>query len=149
MTSTSMTAPFDDRTLERLAPLLTKLELDFEIAVFEIVLVHAPDDLQALEALGMAYTQRGLFEKGLRVDRRLAELKPGNARVHYNLACSYSLVGDIDLSIASLERAIELGYDDLEHLERDRDLDPVRQHPRFSELVKKIPSPDRSRDASE
>jgi tetratricopeptide (TPR) repeat protein len=138
MTSTSQTNPFDDRTLERLAPKLTLLELDFEIALFENVLKTRTDDVEALESLGMAYTQRGLYAKGLEVDRRLAELKPENARVHYNLACSYSLVGDVDLAIASLERAIQLGYDDLEHLENDHDLDAIRNDRRFQELVKKI-----------
>ena len=134
----SVTTPFDAGTLQRLDRSLRNAHLAFEVELFEVVLSHRPDDVEALEALGMAYTQRGEFERGLGVDRRLAELRPQNPRIHYNLACSYALVGDVDLAIASLERAIELGYDDVEHLERDRDLDPIRHDRRFQELVRKI-----------
>jgi tetratricopeptide (TPR) repeat protein len=134
----SATRPFDEHTLARLSSALGARELDFQIGFFELARARNPDDVEALETLGMAYTQRGLYAQGLEVDRRLAELRPKNPRVHYNLACSYALVGDVDLAIASLERAIELGYDDVEHLERDRDLDPIRHDRRFQELVRKI-----------
>lgn len=136
----SATSPFDGPTLARLERSLRSFQLAFEIELFEVVRRRAPDDLEALEALGMAYTQRGEYGRGLEVDRRLAELKPQNPRVHYNLACSYALVGDVDLSIATLERAIELGYDDLEHLEQDADLDPIRHDWRYAALLKKIAS---------
>ncbi|MBI3724695.1 hypothetical protein HY251_12175 [bacterium] len=134
----SVTAPFDEPTLERLEPTLRTIGLDFEIAFYELVRRREPDHEPTLEALGHAYTQRGRHELGLEVDRRLAELRPDDAVVHYNLACSYSLLDDKDLAIASLERAIELGYDDLDHLEKDKDLDALRGDRRFQALVKKI-----------
>jgi Flp pilus assembly protein TadD len=136
----SVTSPFDGGTLQRLERSLRTVHLAFEVELFEVVLSHRPDDVDALEALGMAYTQRGEYDRGLGIDRRLAELRPQNPRIHYNLACSYALVGDVDLSIATLERAIELGYDDLEHLEKDADLDAIRHDRRYAALVKKIAS---------
>jgi hypothetical protein len=134
----SVTAPFDERTLERLSLALRPVGLDFDIAFYEVVRRHEPDHEPALEALGHAYTQRGLFAAGLEVDRRLAELRPDDAIAQYNLACSYALVGDTDLGIASLERAIELGYGDLEHLAGDRDLDAIRGDRRFQELLRRL-----------
>ena len=134
----STTAPFDEPTLARLALSLGPVGLDFEIALYERSRRRDPDSEPVLEALGHAYTQRGRFEEGLAVDRRLAELRPEDPIVHYNLACSYSLVGAKAEGLAALERAIALGYDDLEHLEGDRDLDALRAEPRFQELVAKI-----------
>ncbi len=138
MPAPSATAPFSGPALERLEPGLRSLGLAFEIAFFELVRKRQPDNQPALEALGHAYTQSGKFELGLEVDRRLAELRPDDAVVHYNLACSYALLSDTDLAIAALERAIELGYDDLAHLEKDKDLDSLRADRRFLALVKKI-----------
>jgi Flp pilus assembly protein TadD len=136
--ASSVTAPFDEPTLGRLEGKLAPAGLDFEIDFYERVRRREPDHESALEALGHAYTQRGLFERGLEVDRHLADLRPKDAIVQYNLACSYVLVGDRELGILSLERAVELGYDDLAHLERDRDLDPLRGDGRFQALVAKL-----------
>lgn len=134
----SVTAPFEEPVLERLSRSLGGLGLDFEIAFFERALARDRDRPAVLEALGIAYTQRGRFADGLAVDRRLAELRPEDPIVQYNLACSYALVGAKDEGLEALSRAIELGYDDKEHLEGDHDLDAIRDDERFSELVKKI-----------
>lgn len=134
----SATAPFDEPTLERLADTLRTLGLDFDIAFYEVARRRDPDHPSALEALGHAYTQRGLLARGLEVDRRLAELRPEDPIARYNLACSYALVGELELGIATLERAIELGYTDLEHLERDSDFDSLRGDSRFQELTKRL-----------
>lgn len=134
----SATAPFDAGTLERLAPTLARLALDFEVAFFEALLRRRPDDEVALEALGHAYTRRGDLRLGLAADRRLAELRPHDPVARYNLACGYALVGEPTLGLATLARAIELGYSDLAHLENDRDLDALRADPRFRELVRRL-----------
>ena len=42
--------------------------------------------------------------------------------VHYNLACSYSLLGSVNKALKSLGKAIDLGYNDISHLENDSDL---------------------------
>ncbi len=134
----SVTAPFDEPTLQRLAPLLGPAGLDFEIDFLEKARRREPDSAPVLEALGHAYTRRGRLDEGLEVDKRLARLKPEDPIVHYNLACSYALVGSKEDGLDALGRAIELGYDDLEHLEKDKDLDAIRNDERFEELVKKI-----------
>ncbi len=79
-----------------------------------------------------------MHEKGLNVDMKLAELKPANPLVHYNLACSYSLLGNIDAAINTLKKAIDLGYKDVEHLERDSDLINIRSDKRYKELIEKL-----------
>ena len=63
-----------------------KETLDFEIQFYEGVLEKNNDFTQALIVLGDLYTRKGLYEKGLMIDKRLAFLKPEDPIVFYNLA---------------------------------------------------------------
>lgn len=113
-------------------------DIDFQMRFYEELLERRPDYPEALILLGEIYTRRGRYDKGLDVDRRLSRLKPDNPIVHYNLACSLSLVGDIAESLQAIQKAIRLGYDDVHYLTRDPDLTNVRQDARFHELVKEL-----------
>lgn len=115
-------------------------DLDFEIAFFERILKRLPNSQDVLMALGNDYTERGLFEKGLAIDERLCRLRPADPIVHYNLACSYALVGKVDQAIATLEAAIELGYHDSSYIQHDPDLDGIRRDPRFLALIERVRS---------
>jgi len=110
-------------------------ELSFEISLFETVLKREPENVDALLALGNAYTMRGQYEAGLKIDLKLVELLPEDSTAHYNLACSYSLLGELDQAIEELHVAIEFGYDDPEFMESDPDLENVRNHRRFEEIL--------------
>lgn len=114
-----------------------KLEnLDFEISFFEKLIEDNPNYVDALIPLGDAYTKRGLYEKGLEIDLRLSDLKPLDPVVHYNLACSHSLLGEIDPSIKALDKAVRLGYKDFKFMDKDPDLENIRKDSRYLELIK-------------
>ncbi len=110
-------------------------DLDFEIAFYEGLLKKLPDFVNALSALGDAYTKRGRFQDGLRVDQRLAQLKPKDPLVYYNLACSYSLLQMPGECLAALRSALRLGYRDFRFMEQDKDLAFIRQDPRYRTLL--------------
>ncbi|MCK6461779.1 MAG: hypothetical protein L6Q95_18015 [Planctomycetes bacterium] len=108
--------------------------LRFQIGICEEILRHAPADTEALRFLAHAYFSVGRKEEGLATDRRLAELLPRDARVRYNLACSCALLGGKEEAFQRLREACELGFDDLNLLRRDRDLDSLRDDARFREI---------------
>ena len=110
-------------------------QLDFEIEFFEGVLARKPDYVDALGVLAEIYTARGLYQKGLEADRRLARLRAEDPTVIYNLACSLSLTGHVDGAFTTLARAIFLGYHDFRHIRDDPDLEPLRQDPRFGTFL--------------
>ena len=110
-------------------------DLLFDIDFFEGVLERAPHYEESLMALGHAYTRAGLHQKGLEVDRRLINLRPYDPIADYNLACSLSLLRQIDSSFDSLEQAMELGYGDFDYLMSDPDLENVRSDPRFPQII--------------
>ncbi len=111
------------------------LELEFQQRFFEAALAQEPNNLDCLVQLGDVYSRRGLHEKGLQIDSRLTQLCPDEPTFHYNLACSYSVLGRCDESMCALANAIELGYDDFDQMKRDEDLANLRSSPRFEELL--------------
>jgi tetratricopeptide (TPR) repeat protein len=113
-------------------------QLDFELDFFEAVLTRNPDYVDALRVHGNNLTLKGCYADGLKIDRRLVELRPHDALAHYNLACSYSLLKKVDLALRMLRKAIELGYHDFRYLREDRDLDPLRKDPRFRQLLREF-----------
>ena len=52
------------------------------------------------------------------------------------LACYYSHIGDIKMSLNYLETAIEMGFNDFSWLEFDPDLANVRESNEYWELIK-------------
>jgi tetratricopeptide (TPR) repeat protein len=97
-----------------------------------------PENLDALFELGHTYTHLGRYEDGLEVDQTLARLMPTNPTVHYNLACSLSLLERIEEALSTMEKSVELGLDDFDLVKDDSDLDNLRSEPRFIAIVKRL-----------
>jgi tetratricopeptide (TPR) repeat protein len=121
-----------------------RLGQDFEISLFEGILERDPNSLPALLSLGELYTKIGRIGDGLAVDRKLAVIFPFEPVVHYNLACSLALSGLREDAVEALRKAVNLGYDDFEAMQNDPDLESVRDHPKFIELLLNAKESDRS-----
>jgi tetratricopeptide (TPR) repeat protein len=111
-------------------------QLDFELDFFGRILERHPDYVDVLRVQGNNLTLKGRYAEGLQLDRRLIQLRPGDALAHYNLACSYALLKKVDPAIKALRKAVELGYCDFRYMREDRDLDAVRHDPRFRQLLR-------------
>ena len=122
-------------------PEFQKTDDEFAIWFLEGVLDKYPTYVECLMYLGNAYTATGMYEKGLEVDLKLEKLRPKDPLVHYNLACSFSLLEMLGESLESLEKAVDLGYDDLEYLENDGDLDGVKNEDGYKVLIHKLKKP--------
>jgi tetratricopeptide (TPR) repeat protein len=117
---------------------MRKRKKDFEIKFYEGLLKKRPEFIDALISLGDAYTRKGFYREGLEVDKRLVQLKPEDPIIHYNLACSLSLVGEIEPAFKELKKAVLLGYEDFSYMLKDPDLENARKHPQFSDFFEKI-----------
>jgi tetratricopeptide (TPR) repeat protein len=122
------------------APIKTteQSQLDFELEFFAGILERHADYVDVLRVQGNNLTLKGRIAEGLQIDRRLVQLRPGDALAHYNLACSYALLKKVDPSVKALRKAIELGYRDFRYMREDRDLDAVRRDPRFRQLLREF-----------
>ena len=96
-----MTLRIPEHKFELKAPDFQKDDEEFIVWFLEGVLENYPNYIECLMYLGNAYTAMGKYEEGLQIDLKLRKFKPYDSIVHYNLACSYSLLGKIDLSLAA------------------------------------------------
>ena len=116
---------------------MKEVAADFELVFFERLVKDNPNFVDALIPLAEVYTRKGMYDKGLKIDKKLAHLKKEDPVVHYNLACSLALVGEKEDALSALERAIKLGYRDFEHMKKDSDLKILRDDSRFKVLISK------------
>ena len=113
-------------------------ELDIKISFMAGLVRRDPRYVEALQILGDHYTQRGSYDRSLSVDKQLSRLEPRNPLVFYNLACSYSLTGNVDRAAEALQQALQLGYRDFKWLAKDPDLRTLRKDPLYLSIKDKI-----------
>jgi predicted Zn-dependent protease len=109
-----------------------------ELGFLEALRKRVPSYEPVLEALGHIYTRVGCIEDGLQVDLELTRLRPEQPVNWYNLACSYALLGHVDEAVHALTEAVKRGYDDAEWLSKDKDLQALREDPRFLKLLRRL-----------
>ncbi|MDA0321252.1 MAG: hypothetical protein O2923_00840 [Verrucomicrobia bacterium] len=111
-----------------------RVELDFLAALHR----RLPRDEDVIKALADLYTRAGEFDRGYELDLELVRLDPCDALVWYNLACSQALLHKKKEAFESLDRAVDLGYREVEHLRDDEDLQSLRDDPRFEGLMLRL-----------
>ena len=126
--------PLPKATAER----LHQLGLAFLAEFLEIEARLHPGNVAALSELGHVYTRLGRSAEGLEIDRRLVAMAPGNPTVHYNLACSLALLGNVQEALDALETSVGLGFCDAEHLVEDEDLQGLHSEQRFVQIVDRL-----------
>ena len=57
---------------------------------------------------------------------------------HYNLACTYSRLGDVGESVNNLRKAFENGFDNYATVRADPDLEYVRDSKEFERLMEEV-----------
>jgi TolB-like protein/Flp pilus assembly protein TadD len=97
-----------------------------------------PLDGRALQ-LGTTNAARlGLRDKARDLAERALKARPDAFSSYYNVACAYSILGDVDDALALLDRAVQHGRGNLEWIEQDPDFDNLRSDPRFDAIVNRI-----------
>ena len=97
-----------------------------------------PDDTRAryLGAVALAYLGRS--EESREWAERALALDPTDPAVLYNVACAYAQLGLKNEALDCLEKATLYGSGHRPWVEKDPDLDPIRDHPRFAALLSRI-----------
>ena len=116
----------------------SKHDPQFEIEFYEAVHRRCPGYVDVVGLLGGLYTKVGRIADGLKMDRKLVRLEPDNPTAHYNLACSLALCKKRPDALKSLRKAVSLGYDDLDWMEQDPDLEILKNDPEFRQLLSQL-----------
>lgn len=91
---------------------------------------------QAAEARIVEAITRKEYAKALDLIDQALRTTPGDPLLHYNAACALALWGRIDEAAARLQVAVDHGFRDFQHMERDPDLEALRNHETYKSIVK-------------
>ncbi|HEY4998981.1 MAG TPA: hypothetical protein VII36_07555, partial [Usitatibacter sp.] len=92
--------------------------------------------VQALEA-SSALRARKEYRPAAQALALALEIKPGGAGQFYELARLYSLGGEERAALQALRRAVERGFNDVEAMQTEPDLERIRRSPEFTALVER------------
>jgi len=70
-----------------------------------------------------------------------ARVSPVMPVTQYNIACCYSMLGQVDEGLKSLDQALNLGFEDYGKVRADPNLAKLRQSPKFSDVLDKYDEP--------
>jgi beta-lactamase regulating signal transducer with metallopeptidase domain len=89
----------------------------------------------------IGYSNRALanYDRSIEAYERAIELGHRQSTAMYNLACAYSMKKENDKAIEWLDRALRSGFQFRDLLKTDRDLNNVRNDPRFESLLGPLP----------
>ena len=110
-----------------------------EVARQQIAAVH--DEIQSITDLAAQPKLEAARNACLALEARTllpdatSDLMYILVQVPYNAGCYSALQGRSDEAFTSLERAVALGYDDVDHITKDSDLESLRADPRFAALL--------------
>jgi non-specific serine/threonine protein kinase len=111
-----------------------------EISVFETHLKQVPEDGRAHTLLAADYASVGRHEEAVREATLAMALRPNDATVLYNAACTFSLMGKKAEAIGALAKAHACGWVDSNWTRRDPDLALLHGDPEFDRLYPPAPT---------
>ena len=98
-----------------------------------------PEDARAVYMAANGLAALGDKDRGQAYVERALEMRPDDAMLLYNAGCIYSLLGQCDNALDCLDRAAARGLTQRGWYENDSNLTPLRAHPRFQELLARLP----------
>jgi uncharacterized Ntn-hydrolase superfamily protein len=87
------------------------------------------------------------YREAVDAAKKAVEYKPDYGDAYYDLACYYSMAGDVDNSLSSLKTALKLSPKLLSLAEKDTDLNNIRSDPRYKQIVSSASKPGRTKPA--
>lgn len=97
-----------------------------------------PDHPQAWFNLGYSLHSTGKIEEALKAHEKASEFAQFGAIAAYNAACANALLGHSDLAFTWLDKAVKKGFNDVQQVQSDADLDSLRSDPRLAALVTRL-----------
>ena len=117
---------------------LNKGNWEEAVTHYRMALHHNINFEEAYVNLSTAYLSGKKFNESQKILSTLEEINPSNPSLHYNLACYHALTGQDGPALNALQRAVELGFKNIESVETDPDLENLRSNPKFEKWWKTL-----------
>ena len=104
---------------------------------FRKILDEFPFDFEGHYHLGFSYLLLKNYVQAIHHFEVARRINPKDELTLYNLACACSLAGQLEKAIEALDASVEAGFKDPDHIEHDRDLDPLRKLDGYKRVLEK------------
>jgi tetratricopeptide (TPR) repeat protein len=101
------------------------------------LLEESPFDFRANYHIAFAYLLLKDYGKAVRYFEIARRIQPKDQLTLYNLACAYALWDKKREALRALGEAVDAGFDDVDHIERDPDLQGLRDDPDYRKIVER------------
>src|SRR5262249_37751980 len=91
----------------------------------------------AYKTLQVAAFHSGAYELSSEAGRQALE-RTKEPSIAYNIACAEARAGRADEALVWIERAVEMGYRDLEAMASDSDLETLQSRPEFEAICERL-----------
>ena len=129
--------PNDDQTYnDRGAAYLEKGKTDLAIADYNKSIQLNPTNDEPYRNRGAAHAAAGRLDAARADYSKALELDPADSRGYYNIACLHALQKNAMEACSWLQKAIDHGYNNWEHIKEDPDLENVRAAECYQKIMK-------------
>lgn len=95
----------------------------------------APEDVRVWLAMAWCHKRTGRLDLAIEDLEEALRVEPGEALIHYNLACYLSLAGNKRRALTYLAQALAIDSDYRRLVDDEPDFDPIRSDPEFQALT--------------
>lgn len=81
------------------------------------------------------YLSKKEYSKAVEAYEKILQEQPDDVNALYNLACAHALAGSKDKAVEQLQKAVDAGFTDFEHIKTDSDLDSIRDTDGYKKIL--------------
>jgi tetratricopeptide (TPR) repeat protein len=96
---------------------------------------YEPQDIHIRLSLAWCYKRCRRLDLAIQALEEALEADSTKAILQYNLACYWSLAGNVKLAVRYLSQALDIEPEYRDHIAGEHDFDPIRNHPHFLALA--------------
>ena len=98
-------------------------------------IIELEDSPEKYQSIHYAYQGLGLYDKAMAAMDSIIARDPADDGCYYDAACLYSRMGKKKEALAFLEKSLRNGYRRFAHMERDEDLDLIRNTEEYKRFI--------------
>ena len=113
-------------------------EIAMSIHYYYLISKREQETKYPYDNLGVKYAKNKEWQRAYEIFKAYERLLPPDRYTYINWTLYYAFKGEKEKALLNLQKAIELGYDDIEWLTTDESMDKLRDTKAFTDLIQKM-----------